>query len=106
MLKGETGAVTETAGGSNIIVHSTPIATQPQVNETEIDSGIQLTPVSTNKSKQSEETDIMSFLRKMDNKFEKMDNKFDMLNKRFDDNDKRFDNNEIILNKMKSDRCV
>ena len=93
MLKGEKGAVTETAGGSNIIVHSTPIASQPQVNETEIDSGIQLTPVSTNKNKQSEETNMMSIML---SQFEIMNKNFETkfnvmssdINSRFDDNDK------------------
>ena len=58
---GEPGAITETAVG-NIIVHSTPIAYQTQANETSVDSGIQLTPVSTNKNKQAEETDMMSIM--------------------------------------------
>ena len=52
MLTGGLGAVTETAVGGNIIVHSTPIASQTQVSETSVASGIQLTPVSTNKNKQ------------------------------------------------------
>ena len=94
--------VTETAVGNNVIVHSTPIVAQAQLSETSVDSGIQLTPVSTNKSKQSEETDIMSFLRKMDNKF-------DMLNKRFDDNDKILHtllNDRVAHNKIDVEQAV
>ena len=108
MLTVEPSAVTETAVGGNIIVHSTPIVAQAQLSETDVDSGVQLTPVSTKKNKQSEETDIMSVML---SQFERMNSNFETkfnvmnsdINSRFDDNDKRFDNNEIILNKMKSD---
>ena len=41
-----------------------------QLSETAVDSGIQLTPVLTNKNKQFDEMDIMSFLRKIDSKFD------------------------------------
>ena len=51
-------AGTETAVGSNIIIHSTPIVTQLQLSESAGDSGIQLTPVSTNKNKQSNDDDM------------------------------------------------
>ena len=61
MLTVGPSAVTETAVGSNVIVHSTPIVSQTRVSETDVDSEIQLTPVSTNKNKQPDEMDIMSF---------------------------------------------
>ena len=63
-----------------------PIASQTQVSETDVDSGVQLTPVSTNKNKQADDMDVISIML----------NQFKELNKRFDDNDK-------ILNKMKND---
>ena len=56
-------AVIETAISSNVIIRSTPIAAQMQLSESAVDSGIQLTPVLTNKNKQSDEMDIMSFLQ-------------------------------------------
>ena len=98
MLRGEPGAVTETAVG-NIIVHSTPIAYQTQVNEANVDSGVQLTPVSTKKNKQLEETGIMSVML---SQFERMNSNFNVMNSRFDINEKelnkRFDDNDRILN--------
>ena len=53
---------TETAVGSNVIIHSTPIATQLQLNESAVDSGIQLTPVLTNKNKQSDDSSMLKDL--------------------------------------------
>ena len=79
-------AIMETAVGSNVIIHSTPIATQLQLNESAVDSGIQLTPVLTNKNKQSDDMDIMSFLQKIDSKFES-----------------RFNSNDDLLRKMYND---
>ena len=128
MRTAEPSAVTETAVGGDVIVHSTPIAAHIQLSETDVDSGIQLTPVLTNKNKQSDEMDIMSFLQqqfniinvnlseqknemqeiksnlneqiKLSNVF---DIKFDMQNNQFKELNKRFDSNEITLNEMKSD---
>ena len=62
MRTAEPSAVTETAVGGNVIIHSTPIAAQMQLSETAVDSGIQLTPVLTNKNKQSDDMDIISVM--------------------------------------------
>ena len=113
MRTADPSAVTETAVGGNVIIHSTPIAAQMQLSETAVDSGIQLTPVLTNKNKQSDEMDIMSFLRKIDSKFDsrlnelrgELESRFnssdDKINKRFDANDEKF---EILSNDIKEHR--
>ena len=83
----EIQAMTESTVMSGLGIHSTPTVVQNrELNESAVidDSGIQLTPISTNKSNQPDSNDIMSILRAISRDINEVKNNFDKQNNKVD----------------------
>ena len=89
---------------STVMIHSTPIVVQNvelNVSGVTDDSGIQLTPILTNKNNQPDSNDIMSILRAISRDINEVKNDFTEVNVKFDVQNAKFDKLSSDVNELK-----